>query len=667
MPLPEAIAFAKRARGNNDEQEVAESITLSSGLFGDRASMAEHEHPNSAPEYEAFRPASPADRLIFQASPQSSKACNAVQIARMALLADGNQTDIVESRQSDPSQDNTPSNSKVVQPSIPHVPASCEQNRQPLAISSAPPESQQYQSKFWNAPRANNTLQSPSPAERDHHTPHDQSASVGYISPPGGTYRSKSFSNDESSMLSGASDQTLMQEIEAGSQRVGSADTARGNDSSMLSGSSDQILMQDVEGGSQRVSSADIARSNRLSGRLNAGHYPQSVDDPAGSGTRLTSFPTRFSLQPQRSTYQPPAVMFTIDNRIQSALHTAKIESLFEIFSRNCRVVIPKKAPMPDTVHHIDVIIWQHPPDFYKWYTAETRTATVSTLKFELFDAKGRLEKAIYIPVGDVYFQMLKQCIWDSFWVAASKFNSTQGAFKVLIRPTPHQENVMNTITPGLVAGRCLTSGLTTVGTDGQPPVTLIPQLHNSYQAYHEDPTGQQISLAPRTACIQRNRPNGPESFADYGTSASNDVARYIPEQYQQADAPQFRDSGRKQTAPAPDIVIRLQVDGTGSLSVPYEKSALRTKITTTEFFAWFANQTGHGGPRGPPSLRFTFKDAMPLPTSSTIAQANEDHFNLLRKDIMAQFEKARKYVPYLKEFAIVVTDPGWVSKVDDW
>jgi hypothetical protein len=581
-------------------------------------------------------------------------------MARMALLADGNQTDMVESTQSDLSQDNTSSESKVVQPANPHAPATSEQGRQPLVISSAPP-----QSKFWNAPRANNTLPNTSTVERDHHTPNDQSALVGNISQPGGTYRSKTLSKDQSSVLSGSSYQTLMQEGEARSQRGGSADTT-----SMLSGSSDQPLMQEVESRSQRVGSADAARGPRLSGHPNAGHYPQPVDDPAGSGTRLISFPTRFSLKPQKSThtYQPPAVTFTIDNRIQSALHTATVESLFEIFSRNCRVLIQKKAPMPDKLYHIDVIIWQHFPDFYKWYTAETRTATASTLNFELFDAKGRLEKAIPIPVGVVYFQMLKQCIWDSFWVAASKLNSTQGLFKVLIRPAPPQQNPMNTTTSGLVASRCLTPGLTTVGTDAELPPTLIPQLHIRDQAYHKEPMGQQISPASRTACMQRNRPGCPDSFLDSGTSDSNDVARYILEQYQQADAPQSRRSGSKQTAPAPDIVIRLQVDGTGRLSVPYEKSALRTKIIVTEFFAWFANQTGHGGSKGPSSLKFTFKDAMPLPTSSTITRDNEDHFNLLRKDIMTQFEKAKKYVPYLKEFAIVVTDPGWVSKwMDDW
>jgi hypothetical protein len=50
----------------------------------------------------------------------------------------------------------------------------------------------------------------------------------------------------------------------------------------------------------------------------------------------------------------------------------------------------------------------------------------------------------------------------------------------------------------------------------------------------------------------------------------------------------------------------------------------------------------GLHGYEGPPSLRrFTFKDAMPLPTSSTIAQANEDYFNLLRKDIKTQFERS--------------------------
>jgi hypothetical protein len=57
----------------------------------------------------------------------------------------------------------------------------------------------------------------------------------------------------------------------------------------------------------------------------------------------------------------------------------------------------------------------------------------------------------------------------------------------------------------------------------------------------------------------------------------------------------------------------------------------------------------------------------MPAPTSSTIAQANEDNFNLMKRDLKAQFEKAKEFVPNLKEFLVVVTDPGWVSEDEYW
>jgi hypothetical protein len=112
---------------------------------------------------------------------------------------------------------------------------------------------------------------------------------------------------------------------------------------------------------------------------------------------------------------------------------------------------------------------------------------------------------------------------------------------------------------------------------------------------------------------------------------------------------------------PPPEIIIRLQADGTGKFSTPHNRSVMNPNITATEFFAWFANWTGRGGSDGPPSLRFTFKDAVP-PKSSVIARTNDDHFNLMRGDIRVQFEKAKVYMPNLTEFAVLVTDPRWVS-----
>ncbi|KAK0115519.1 hypothetical protein ONS95_000203 [Cadophora gregata] len=119
------------------------------------------------------------------------------------------------------------------------------------------------------------------------------------------------------------------------------------------------------------------------------------------------------------------------------------------------------------------------------------------------------------------------------------------------------------------------------------------------------------------------------------------------------------------------DIKIRVQVDGTGKFSIPFGKSVLRPKVTTTEFFSWFTSQGRQAPPQPPRHLKFTFKDAMPNPQATEIVVGNEDHFNYMRKDIKVQCEKARKFMPELKEFVILVTVPGWTSaeveEEDDW
>ncbi|KAH6704121.1 hypothetical protein BKA61DRAFT_739936 [Leptodontidium sp. MPI-SDFR-AT-0119] len=111
-----------------------------------------------------------------------------------------------------------------------------------------------------------------------------------------------------------------------------------------------------------------------------------------------------------------------------------------------------------------------------------------------------------------------------------------------------------------------------------------------------------------------------------------------------------------------PEIAVRLQMDGVGKFSAPYEFSVWRREIKTTEFFAWFGRQTGRGGVKGPPLLTFTLKDAMPDRKSRDIAILNEDDFRWMRKHIITQFDKAKLFMPGLKDFTVLVTDPGWVS-----
>jgi len=119
------------------------------------------------------------------------------------------------------------------------------------------------------------------------------------------------------------------------------------------------------------------------------------------------------------------------------------------------------------------------------------------------------------------------------------------------------------------------------------------------------------------------------------------------------------------------EIIVRLQVDGTGKFSAPFDKSVLRPKVNINEFFSWFSMQTRRGGPHGPPCLKFTFKDAMPEPKATEVSRGNEDHFNYMRKDVKEQCEKAKAYMPDLKEFVILVTVPGWSTpkgeEEEDW
>lgn len=115
------------------------------------------------------------------------------------------------------------------------------------------------------------------------------------------------------------------------------------------------------------------------------------------------------------------------------------------------------------------------------------------------------------------------------------------------------------------------------------------------------------------------------------------------------------------------DIVIRIQIERSGKFSIPYDKSFLRPGISVAEFFSWFATTSGYA--KLPAALKFTFKDAMPAPTSTQISRGNEDHFKYLRKDIKTQCTNSKAFMPELKEFVVLITVPGWedTSIEEDW
>ena len=110
-------------------------------------------------------------------------------------------------------------------------------------------------------------------------------------------------------------------------------------------------------------------------------------------------------------------------------------------------------------------------------------------------------------------------------------------------------------------------------------------------------------------------------------------------------------------------LAVRVQKDARGKFSRRYNSAVLNLRTTNVEFFAWFANQTGHAAPSGPPALKFTFKDAMPTPKSSVIEWGDEKHFECMKLDIEPQCDLVAAYMPEVFEFAILVTAPGWTAE----
>jgi hypothetical protein len=96
----------------------------------------------------------------------------------------------------------------------------------------------------------------------------------------------------------------------------------------------------------------------------------------------------------------------------------------------------------------------------------------------------------------------------------------------------------------------------------------------------------------------------------------------------------------------------------------PYDMTPILRNLKTTEFFSWFSTETGRSGlgGSGPAELNFAFKHskldwALKV---RTVVKRNEDDFRYVRKEIFAQYEKARECDPNMKEYVVFVTDPSW-------
>ncbi|KAH6667448.1 hypothetical protein B0J14DRAFT_602284 [Halenospora varia] len=115
------------------------------------------------------------------------------------------------------------------------------------------------------------------------------------------------------------------------------------------------------------------------------------------------------------------------------------------------------------------------------------------------------------------------------------------------------------------------------------------------------------------------------------------------------------------------EITIRLQIDTLVRFSAPYDLSVFHPRINNLQFFSWFGRLTGRGGVKGPSMLKLTLKDAMPVAKVINIESGDEESFGKVRDYILVQFEKAKLFMPRLKEFGVLIVDPGWATVGGKW
>ena len=126
----------------------------------------------------------------------------------------------------------------------------------------------------------------------------------------------------------------------------------------------------------------------------------------------------------------------------------------------------------------------------------------------------------------------------------------------------------------------------------------------------------------------------------------------------------QWRDEPTTQCFTLRLQMTALQEKATEFFGRPYDMTPILRNLKTTEFFSWFSTETGRSGlgGSGPAELNFAFKHskldwALKV---RTVVKRNEDDFRYVRKEIFAQYEKARECDPNMKEYVVFVTDPSW-------
>jgi len=182
--------------------------------------------------------------------------------------------------------------------------------------------------------------------------------------------------------------------------------------------------------------------------------------------------------------YKPPSVTFTIETKIKYTLCPTEVKHLFRIFSRNTRLLLKSKQSLDAGIlYSVEALMTQTSTDFYKWYTVESKAATkISVLRFKLLDCDWYAGETILVSGGNLcQFQLLKQLIWDYFWLTFS-WECAPFLFHVYVSHLP--DNVIAFETMAVISAQPHMENPTTVHNssfqDPRPPhVERKSNIHN--------------------------------------------------------------------------------------------------------------------------------------------------------------------------------------------
>jgi hypothetical protein len=83
-------------------------------------------------------------------------------------------------------------------------------------------------------------------------------------------------------------------------------------------------------------------------------------------------------------------------------------------------------------------------PGFYNWYSDAAKLIALGSLRFNLIDINWRPEKVFVLPESQPeHFRMLKQHIWDLFWLTSSH-KPGPPLFRIAIYPLPATSDYAN-------------------------------------------------------------------------------------------------------------------------------------------------------------------------------------------------------------------------------